>query len=263
VANESLFPEYKLLRFSRRQSCFLFWNILGELIEPHHTILDFGAGRGRQSDVGGRQLRWLSRFKGRAAKLIGVDPDPVVLQNPFIDEAHVVPAGEVLPLPDESVDVVYSYAVFEHVDNAELAATELTRVLKPGGWICAWTPNKWGYVAIAARLVPNKLHATIVSRAIPGSRDGKDVFPTRYKMNTRRAISRLFPGFRDLSFLYNGEPSYDFGHTWIARFWLLYMALTPGILSQGLFVVLQKPPAGTKLRNCAPTSPITETIQPG
>jgi len=38
---------------------------------------------------------------------------------------------------DESFDLVYSSAVFEHIDGVEQAATEVARVLKPGGkaWI--------------------------------------------------------------------------------------------------------------------------------
>jgi SAM-dependent methyltransferase len=42
-----------------------------------------------------------------------------------------------LALPDASFDLVYSSAVFEHIDGIDLAVAEIARVLRPGGtaWI--------------------------------------------------------------------------------------------------------------------------------
>lgn len=40
---------------------------------------------------------------------------------------------EHLPLADQSVDLIYSRAVLEHVGNIEVATREMARVLKPGG----------------------------------------------------------------------------------------------------------------------------------
>ena len=40
---------------------------------------------------------------------------------------------DALPFPDESMDVITSEAVYEHVHNLRLAASEMFRVLKPGG----------------------------------------------------------------------------------------------------------------------------------
>jgi SAM-dependent methyltransferase len=142
--------------------------------------------------------------------------------------------------------LIYSYAVLEHVDDPAAFVAECDRVLKPGGWFCAWTPNKWGYVGIGARLVPNSLHAKVLKRAQPAGRGDKDVFPTVYRMNTLGAIGRWFPvsRFENFSFGYNAQPSYNFGSALVARMWLAYMALTPRWLAQSLFVFLQKREAG-------------------
>jgi 2-polyprenyl-3-methyl-5-hydroxy-6-metoxy-1,4-benzoquinol methylase len=56
------------------------------------------------------------------------------------------------PFPNETFDLVVSDSTFEHVSDAEQVASELDRVLKPGGWICARTPNRHGYVALLNRL---------------------------------------------------------------------------------------------------------------
>jgi hypothetical protein len=61
-------------------------------------------------------------------------------------------------------------------------------------------------------------------------------------MNTVGAISRFFPKskFENFSFCYNSEPSYNFGSEIMARFWLLYMALTPRAFGKCLVVMVRK-----------------------
>jgi ubiquinone/menaquinone biosynthesis C-methylase UbiE len=39
-----------------------------------------------------------------------------------------------LPVPDESVDVVYGYAIVHHLPHIQLFLREVHRVLKPNGW---------------------------------------------------------------------------------------------------------------------------------
>ncbi len=109
-------------------------------------------------------------MQGRCAHLEGCDVDPVVLRNPYLDGARRIEIGAALPYPDESFDMIGSRWVFEHVDEPRQVADELLRVLRPGGWICATTPNGWGYLAIVARLVPNRLHVRALRRIQPAAR---------------------------------------------------------------------------------------------
>lgn len=53
-------------------------------------------------------------------------------------------AGENLPFPDSSFDLVLSHEVLEHVANDRQAAVEMARVLKPGGRAVIFVPNR-GY----------------------------------------------------------------------------------------------------------------------
>jgi SAM-dependent methyltransferase len=48
-----------------------------------------------------------------------------------------------LPLPDASVDAVFSHALLEHLSDPARAVAEFRRVLKPGGWLGVCTPD-WG-----------------------------------------------------------------------------------------------------------------------
>jgi SAM-dependent methyltransferase len=236
-----LFPELKFAKFNRRQDRLLFFSLVDELVHSSDIVVDLGAGRNRLSEYG-PHLQRISQLKGRCARVIGVDVDPVVLNNDALDEAHVISPGGPLPLADASVDLIYSYAVLEHVEEPAQLVAEVARVLRPGGWFCAWTPNKWGYVGVGARLVPNRFHARLLATVQPGSRGEKDVFPVRYRMNTLQAVRRAFGehNFEHFSFTYNAQPSYNFGSALVARIWLLYMTLAPSGLAQSLMVFERK-----------------------
>jgi SAM-dependent methyltransferase len=53
-------------------------------------------------------------------------------------------AGEALPFPDESFTAVLSHEVLEHVQDDAQAIKEIIRILRPGGRIAIFVPNR-GY----------------------------------------------------------------------------------------------------------------------
>lgn len=53
-------------------------------------------------------------------------------------------AGEFLPYPADSFDLILSHEVLEHVADDRAAAREMARVLKPGGRALIFVPNR-GY----------------------------------------------------------------------------------------------------------------------
>lgn len=55
----------------------------------------------------------------------------------------LVGAGEYVPYADNSFDTILSHEVIEHVQNDRLAAQEMVRVLKRGGRIVMFCPNRW------------------------------------------------------------------------------------------------------------------------
>jgi SAM-dependent methyltransferase len=192
------YPEVGAGGYTRVDGSVAFYGrvqaVLAELDEPV-TIVDFGAGRGRVADDPVAFRRQLQELRGPGRTVIGVDVDPVVTTNPRVDEGRVIGPDGRIPIDDASVDLVVSDWTFEHVDDPDTAAAELDRILKPGGWICATTPNKWGYIAIGARIIPNRLHVGALHKLQPGKKE-VDTFPTRYRMNTRRDLHRLFPAPR-------------------------------------------------------------------
>lgn len=107
-------------------------------IGPESAILDFGCGPGRHVyeylDQGYRNI-------------YGYDiRNHVDLRDPAdIEYFRFDPSERMteIPFPDASFDFIYSYSVFEHVMEPELALRELYRVLKPGGVSLHNFPSRW------------------------------------------------------------------------------------------------------------------------
>jgi SAM-dependent methyltransferase len=55
----------------------------------------------------------------------------------------LVAAAEYLPYENDYFDTILSSDVLEHVNNDRIAAQEMVRVLKPGGRIIIFVPNRW------------------------------------------------------------------------------------------------------------------------
>jgi SAM-dependent methyltransferase len=179
------------------------------LVDSSTEVLDFGAGRGAGAEDPVPYRRELRSLGGRVKRVIGVDVDRVVLENPLLDEAHVL-SGDEIPLAESSVDLVLADYVFEHLENPTLTAREIARVLKPGGWLCARTPNRWGYIGLVSSLIPDSRQRWLVWKAQGYSRSREDIFPTRYRLNSVSALEKRFPAsdFENYTYGYNPEPAY-------------------------------------------------------
>ena len=149
-------------------------------LEPEFTVLE--AGCGRHAVV-------LSKLRGRAQRLIGVDPvefelaeglDGIELQRGGIAETG---------LPSSSVDLVISRALMEHLPNPRAAFAEIHRVLKPGGRYVYLVPNLGDYGSLVALFTPNKLHPAIV-KFVEG-RDVADTFPAYFRCSTKGSIQKF------------------------------------------------------------------------
>ena len=240
----ALYPEIAAGGFSRVDGTIAFYvrvgALLGEMGQAA-VVLDLGAGRGAFLDDPVRARREAHLLRGRAARVIGVDLDEVVLSNPAVDEAHVVKVGDPLPVGEGAIDLVVSDFTFEHIADPAWVAAEVDRILKPGGWLCARTPNRWGYIGAGARLVPNSLHVAVLGRLQP-RKAAEDTFPTTYLLNTPAALRRWFPPswYDHFVWAMDNEPAYVGRSAAMARVTKAAFSVTPPALRSILLVFLRK-----------------------
>lgn len=113
---------------NRRSRLQIAEQILAPMVSRDATVLDFGCGPGYLAG----QVRQLAK------EVVGVDVSSGTLAC-----ARVLNPGplyrqirnEDLPLADETIDLVYSIAVFQHIDFAKWSTyfDHFARVLRPGG----------------------------------------------------------------------------------------------------------------------------------
>jgi hypothetical protein len=121
---------------------------------------------------------------------------------------------------------------------------ESARVIKDRGYFCIRTPNAWSYVALMAKLVPQRLHQSVIARAQEGRRP-EDVFPAFYRANSVPRLRRLLRdhGFAAAVYGYEAEPSYlEFSRVAHAL-GVLHQRLAPGFIRPALFAFAEKIPA--------------------
>jgi SAM-dependent methyltransferase len=233
--------------FSPNDGTLDFYGRINALIRPEMTVLDLGAGRAAWFEDDLIPFRRSVRsLKGKVARLIAADVAPAVLQNRAVDEQLLIVDGGI-PLDNASVDLVICDYVFEHVDDPRAFATEVDRILKPGGWLCARTPHRNNMVSIAARLVSNRRHAAMLSKVQP-ERKEIDVFPTVYRLNTRRAIVRAFPLYEDESFIFRSDPAYFLGRKAMFKLLTALGHFLPSSLIGNIFVFLRKRSLGSEIQ---------------
>lgn len=155
--------------------------LLRENVPRNTRVLEIGAGPSNVTS------KCLSRISGH---LVGLDIDPEVKQNEWLDEVHVYD-GQRFPFPDNHFDAVISDCVNEHVENPETHCKEVARVLVPNEKYIFRTPNLYHYASSVAYVTPHWFHMLVANwlRNYPSSHH--DPYPTYYRFNTRRRIRSL------------------------------------------------------------------------
>ena len=90
----------------------------------------------------GMYVEKLSTFGGR---VIGLEYDlERAIEAGDNSDKIINAAGEFIPLPASTFDLILSHEVIEHVQDDRAAIREMIRVLKPGGRVVIFCPNR-GY----------------------------------------------------------------------------------------------------------------------
>jgi SAM-dependent methyltransferase len=126
-------------------------------------------------------------------KVVSVDISAEELaMNKDADETHVADVSKEIPMPDESVDLLFTRALLEHVDGVPTAIREMGRVLRPGGTALHVVPCRYSIFGIAARLLPFGPLLKLTLKLAPWFRDENFGFNVFYDHCYPSALEREF-----------------------------------------------------------------------
>jgi SAM-dependent methyltransferase len=238
---EKFYPESRFGGFSDIDGTITFYGRINALIQKSATVLDIGCGRGAWVADKNQFRRELRLIKGKVNQVIGIDVDPASAVNPCIDQYFQLNNDYPWPLTDKSIDLAFSDQVLEHVSDPDLFFSESQRVLKQDGYLCIRTTNNWGYIAIGAKVIPNRLHGKII-KEFQINRKEEDVFPTVFRCNSIVPIKRMLKkyDFDGVVYGYDSEPAY-FDNSYLG--YLIakaYHYVCPSILKSTLFIFAKK-----------------------
>jgi SAM-dependent methyltransferase len=164
----------------RRVAARLYGMIRAQL-PADAVVLDLGAGGSVAPD---------RRLKEHAAKVCGVDVDPIVLDNPDVHEGKLLRPDGTIPYPDVMFDAALSDYVFEHLPDPARTLREVHRVLRPGGRYYFRTINRRHYLSVISRLMPRK-HATKLADVLGHQpQDAAKTHETFFRLNSVGQVRR-------------------------------------------------------------------------
>lgn len=153
-------------------------------------VLDVGGG--------GEFYDFPTRIRARAGRLVGVDPDPRVMNRPWFDNAHIAVVEDYAHNAAEHFDVALCVYVAEHVEAPGPFLEAIRSVLRSGGSCFGVTPNLWHYFgltsAVASRL---GIEDWLLHRVRPDELIEAYHSPVRYRLNT---VGRIEETARDAGF---------------------------------------------------------------
>ena len=151
------------------------------------------AGRILENGCGvGMYVEHLSPFGG---EVIGLEYDHERAAEAGENSPHIInAAGEFVPISSSTFDLILSHEVIEHVQDDRAAVREMVRLLKPGGRIALFCPNRgypyethgiyWkGNYHFGNKLFVNYLPLALRNRLAP-----------HVRVYTKRDLQKLFEG---------------------------------------------------------------------
>lgn len=176
----------KVLTPGLENSQYAYCEVLSQLVRTDVDWLDLGCGHQLLPDWMSGWEQQEAAITGSARSVTGIDLDQSAIRRHRHIARRVVGDLHRLPFQDGCFDLITANVVLEHIAEPSLLLGEAWRVLRPGGLFLFHTPNLHSYGTLLAVLLPQPLKNKL-ALLLQGRRE-EDVYPTFYRINTRRKI---------------------------------------------------------------------------
>ena len=105
---------------------------------PQTTVLDVGVTCDRRADS-----NFFERLYPYPQQLTAVGMEDASFLEDLYGITFIQTAGRSLPFPDQSFDLVVSFAVIEHVGTPQQQTDFVQELCRVGKQVCVSTPNRW------------------------------------------------------------------------------------------------------------------------
>ncbi len=142
-------------------------------------------------DVGGGSNCEYAKFRRSNHIIIAIDNNKETLsKNNDIEIKCVADICKPLPFADQSVDLITSSSVLEHLEDVELFIRNADVTLKSRGYMVHRVPNKFSPFSLINRLLPNRVTKNFLEIIWPGS-SGNVGYRAYYNYCYPNAFSKL------------------------------------------------------------------------
>ena len=138
---------------------------------------------------------YLSHLASKADFAVGLDVElERVRQAAALKLTVLCGVGEYIPLPDNTFDLILNHEVLEHVQDDGQTIREIIRVLKPGGRLALFCPNRGYPFETHGIYWRGKYHFGNIPLVNYLPRRWRDRLAPHVNVYTRRDLRRLFEG---------------------------------------------------------------------
>ena len=175
-------PSY-VWRAGQERRLAMILQAAGERIQGR--VLEDGCGVGR----------YVEHLSQAGGAVFGLEYDFARASEARLRSQRIVnAAGELLPFPDGTFDLVLSHEVLEHVDDDRQAVGEIARTLRKGGRLVVFVPNRGYPFETHGVYWRGRYHFGNIPLVNYLPRGWRDRLAPHVRVYTRRDLERLFQG---------------------------------------------------------------------
>lgn len=222
--------EYLKYRHPRYKSIWdEYEKLISENVFPEMIFLDAGCG-------------WMNDriYKYSTDKSIGIDIDLKSLRDNINYDNLILSNLENIPFRNETVDIINTKSVMEHIEYPDVVFKEFFRLLKEKGILIMVVPNVYNPVNLFGKLTPLKLHKILMK--IVSRRDEQDIYPTYFRYCSPYSIDKKLKecGFIKEEFILRGDFILFMHSKILINLWIIFDKLMPSIFKMFIMIKYSK-----------------------